>query len=492
MERLSEIAAHARAAGQLPFGAPLDVRGLLKEGRTLRAALMTGGEIDPELKRQLSLSELSTLLDSLNTVQEQLLDRFTTKDGPRVLAAFNAIAEVCAAAAKRVSAGPSAVPPAAGDVEFRYTDLKKIDDGAYADLYRAFDTRLTRAVALKIFRSKKTSTYVIKQARATATIKNEFVVTIYDTDTIIYEGVECDCIVMELIDGDSLQRVLAARQLDAADARRYGAQILSGVELIISEKRYHEDIHAGNVLVRRDGSGVVIVDAQGTPPPTRPASHAEREAYDLRFTQIVLVELIENALGADAAKMIDQATPTSFAALRTLFGSAFPVEVGARAEVVAVHAVPRLDTAPLGAMKLDALFSRNAVPAFLLNEVSSTNDRKGRKMRYTVRVRRQDKIPLTGSPVIEGATSAVLGNLGVGREEDTFELVMAFPAGVDELISTIRLQCTIHSGEMLRFEFELLGKLKGPVTSRRVKLELLGEQGVIEVKHDARPPPAVS
>ncbi len=63
--RLEDIAIHACAAAALPSGTNVEIRALMMDaGNTLHAAVLTGSDIDPELKRSLSMAELSSVLVS--------------------------------------------------------------------------------------------------------------------------------------------------------------------------------------------------------------------------------------------------------------------------------------------------------------------------------------------------------------------------------------------------------------------------------------------
>ena len=83
-----------------------------------------------------------------------------------------------------------------------------IGSGSTADVFRAYDPRLERVVALKLFRDDAaTDTAALREGRLLATIRHENVATIYGAD--VREGRAG--IWMELFDGPTLRDYIRSR-----------------------------------------------------------------------------------------------------------------------------------------------------------------------------------------------------------------------------------------------------------------------------------------
>lgn len=132
-------------------------------------------------------------------------------------------------------------------------------------VWRATDDMLDRPVAVKEMRidgldAEDTRTRrerTLREARATARIDHPNVVRIYD---VVDEG-ERLWIVMELVDGRSLEQVVAEDgPLDAVTAARIGLGLVSALREVHAGGVLHRDIKPGNVLVERRGRRVVLTD----------------------------------------------------------------------------------------------------------------------------------------------------------------------------------------------------------------------------------------
>lgn len=77
--------------------------------------------------------------------------------------------------------------------------LNVVGRGSYGTVYRAWDTRLERLVALKLFHGAHDPEAVMQEGRMLARVRNENVVTVYGADVI--DGVAG--IWMELVHGRS-------------------------------------------------------------------------------------------------------------------------------------------------------------------------------------------------------------------------------------------------------------------------------------------------
>src|SRR5262249_49627761 len=102
---------------------------------------------------------------------------------------------------------------ARGDAIGRYALVEMIGRGAMGSVYVAHDPQLDRKVALKVVRSERYAQRDVRarlsrEARAMAKVTHPHVVTVYDAGELD-DGV---FIAMELVEGDTLARWLAAEE----------------------------------------------------------------------------------------------------------------------------------------------------------------------------------------------------------------------------------------------------------------------------------------
>ena len=145
-----------------------------------------------------------------------------------------------------------------GDAFERYTIEALIGQGGMGCVYRAFDPRLGRRVALKVISEGSTSAAanarLVREARAAAAFDHPNAVAIFDVGEL--DG--APYIVMELVEGRTLRR--APGDLALPIATRVAQ--LSGVAraLAAAHERglVHRDIKPENVMVRGDGMVKVL------------------------------------------------------------------------------------------------------------------------------------------------------------------------------------------------------------------------------------------
>lgn len=170
-------------------------------------------------------------------------------------------------------------PDATGDVP-RWGDLLLLElcgAGAQADVYRAWDPRLRREVALKLLRpgapgadGPADQSPLWAEGRALARIRHPHVVAVHGID-------RCDGRVglwMELVRGETLeQQVEAQGPLSAAEAVRLGREIGSALAAVHAAGLLHRDIKPANVVVDAAGRfvltdfGLGLARREGVPPP---------------------------------------------------------------------------------------------------------------------------------------------------------------------------------------------------------------------------------
>ncbi|HET6824511.1 MAG TPA: protein kinase [Amnibacterium sp.] len=144
--------------------------------------------------------------------------------------------------------------PAPGDVlGGRYEILEELGRGGMATVYKGRDLRLSRKVAVKVFRGgfadavdpRRTG----QEMRLLAGVNHPAIVSVLDASN--GDGRFGTYLVMELVVGDDLGALLkrARGPLSADFARRIVADVASALELLHGQGVVHRDVKPGNILV---------------------------------------------------------------------------------------------------------------------------------------------------------------------------------------------------------------------------------------------------
>jgi len=148
-------------------------------------------------------------------------------------------------------------PPSLGeDADDRYELTVRLDSGATASVWRAFDRKLGRAIAIKVFHSQNESDaldQVLAEARAASDVISDHVVRVFDVQT----GEGHPYIVMELVgehDPDKGDVVLGAaassfRPRSIEEVARWVMDVARGVHDAHLRNVFHRDLKPRNVLV---------------------------------------------------------------------------------------------------------------------------------------------------------------------------------------------------------------------------------------------------
>jgi serine/threonine protein kinase len=206
--------------------------------------------------------------------------------------------------------------------------FEHIGTGAYGDVFRAWDKRLDREVALKVLSPGVPSAglpgaTVIEQGRLLAGIRHPNMVTIYGAERID----ERVGLWMEFVSGRTLeQALLDGRTFTTTEVTQLGVDLCGAVSAVHAAGLLHRDITAQNVMLD-DGGRVVLMDfgigreldattdvrMAGTPLHMAPevlAGGAATPRSDVYSFGVVLFRLLRNACpvpGSDLSGVIARA-----------------------------------------------------------------------------------------------------------------------------------------------------------------------------------------
>ncbi|WP_405851978.1 protein kinase [Streptomyces sp. NBC_00090] len=145
----------------------------------------------------------------------------------------------------------------------RYRIVRQLGRGGMGVVWRAVDEVLGREVAVKELRTYSDAAApeladlrlrMTREARAAARVRHPGVVAVHDVTE--HEG--RPVIVMELVDGPSLDDVLRERgTLDPVEAARIGAHVLEALAAAHDVGVLHRDVKPGNILLDRSGRTVL-------------------------------------------------------------------------------------------------------------------------------------------------------------------------------------------------------------------------------------------
>jgi len=151
------------------------------------------------------------------------------------------------------SSPPPPDPTPQNRVADRFEVRELIGSGGLGDVYRAWDHHLNRAVAIKRVRmqvaqnDRKLVEQTWREAMTTACLQHPNIVNIFDYG-IDAEGAY---VVMELIEGETLEDVLARGPLQFGDFLRFAHQSLEAIIAAHALGLIHRDLKPGNFMITR-------------------------------------------------------------------------------------------------------------------------------------------------------------------------------------------------------------------------------------------------
>jgi eukaryotic-like serine/threonine-protein kinase len=151
-----------------------------------------------------------------------------------------------------------------------YQVIAPLGAGGMGEVYRAHDTRLERDVALKILPATLSSNPALRQrlereAKAVSKLSHPHICTLYDIGH--QDGV--DFLVMELVEGETLERRLIKGPLPPEQTIRVAAQIADALAKAHKTGITHRDLKPSNVMLTKAGAKLMdfgLAKASGSAP----------------------------------------------------------------------------------------------------------------------------------------------------------------------------------------------------------------------------------
>jgi len=181
-----------------------------------RAALLA--QTDPELRREVEL-----LLAQPSG--GEFLDQPALQNAPQLLE-------------------DSTLTLAAGASLGPYRIESKLGEGGMGEVFRALDTRLGRAVAIKTTREQFSARFE-REARAIAALNHPNICTLHDVGP--------NYLVMELVEGETIAALLKSGPLPVKTALLYASQIAAALAEAHGKGVIHRDLKPGNIMIAKSG-----------------------------------------------------------------------------------------------------------------------------------------------------------------------------------------------------------------------------------------------
>jgi hypothetical protein len=175
-----------------------------------------------------------------------------------------------------------------------YEVVSAIGAGGMGEVYRATDSKLGRAVAIKVLPDSfaldaDRLMRFTREAKTLASLNHPNIAQIYG----IEDSGGSQALIMELVEGDDLSALIAARGLNIDDALKIARHIADALDAAHEQGIIHRDLKPANIKVRADGT-VKILDfglAKAMDPAGAPSGSAGALANSPTMTSPAMTEM---------------------------------------------------------------------------------------------------------------------------------------------------------------------------------------------------------
>jgi serine/threonine protein kinase len=141
-----------------------------------------------------------------------------------------------------------------GDTVLHYRMTELIGEGGMGEVYKAWDTKLGRPVAIKVLplrmgRDPLAPKRLLREARAASALNHPNIVTIH----AIEESGDSCFISMEYVEGESLAKRISTRPLNLKELVAMGAQVADALAAAHEAGLIHRDVKPENILINKSG-----------------------------------------------------------------------------------------------------------------------------------------------------------------------------------------------------------------------------------------------
>src|SRR5437764_4486228 len=140
-----------------------------------------------------------------------------------------------------------------------YRVLEKIGAGGMGTVYKAYDKKLQRVVALKLLPPEYVSQQdrrrrFFQEARAASALNHPHILTVYE----VGEDDGKPYMVMEYVEGETLRQKIESGALAVKEALDIAIQVAEGLAKAHEHGIIHRDLKPENLIISRDGYAKIL------------------------------------------------------------------------------------------------------------------------------------------------------------------------------------------------------------------------------------------